>query len=428
MPGEMARTTETDRRRRVLLLRSGRSRNAWVADEVAAHLMGCRVQIVRGLARKTPWAGLDDETLDSCFGHAAAVIAKVAVTGQRPDWRTPRDLEKAQIAAYRHQALDHWKRVNALSRQGDRSTVAFDPERHASCHDPMDRLFDQPDLRAIERDLLAELADDRLRSFWTIVLREGVPFKTAGDRLELSKAAVMACTRGGRAAFAGYLDRREDGDLCRDRSHDIAAKLAGTATRWRIERADAHLECCYACALIHEPSTSAMERGILGLGPAGLILRLVARASDAVSAPVVRVVESGGGSRAVAAGLAALTVAGAGVGAHRGSTVSPSDRRETTATSPVPTSSAEVVRRTAPAPQASTVSSAKPKAAVASKRRKANSERRKMPLKQRLVTQPATSPPPAVTQSNEFDIEAVPQIPAATPTVNQPPDLEFANP
>jgi len=310
----MAKSTTTKRGGRVLLARWGRHRCAWDADEVAAHLMGCRAQMVRGLARKSPWAGLEIETLDSCFGLAAAIIAKVAVSGQRPEWRTPRDLEKAQIAAYRYQALDHWKRVNAQSREGDRHAVVFDPERHASDHKPMDRLFDQPDLHTIERDLLAELADDRLRAFWTIVLHEQVPFKTAGDRLGLSKSAVMACTRGGRVAFANYLERRADGDLCRDRSLDITAKLAGTASAWRVERAEAHLESCYLCALIHEPRTSAIQRGILDLAPTGLVLRLLARAGDAASAPAVRIAESGSSSRTVAACVAAaLSVVGTSV-------------------------------------------------------------------------------------------------------------------
>jgi hypothetical protein len=276
--------------------------------------MSCQAQMVRGLGRRSPWAGLDDESLNSCFGHAAAVIVRVAVSGQRADWRTSKDLEKAQVAAFRHQALEHWKRVNAVSRQGERFTVAFDADRHAPDHAPIDRLFEQPDLHTIERDLLAELVDDRLRAFWTLVLREHLAFKDAGHRLGLTRAGVMACTRQGRTAFADYLVRRESGALCTARSRDIAARESGTADAAGVERAAAHLEACYACALVHEPETSALQRGILGLAPTGLVLRILSRAGDAASTPVARIVDSGSGSRAVAAGLAAVAVgAGSGV-------------------------------------------------------------------------------------------------------------------
>lgn len=298
--------------KRILLPRRGR---AWDGQQVAEHLMSCRSQMVYGLRRKTPWAGLDDETLESCFSHGAAVIARVASSGERPEWRTARDLEKAQIAAFRHQALDHWKRVNAQSRQGDRLAVEFDPERHAAPDAPIDRLYEQPDLHAIQRDLLAELDDPDLRGFWTPVLQDTVSFKAAGDKLGLNKAQVMARTRAGRAAFAAYLDRRDTGELCRVRELDIRAWRSGSADDAAAERAQAHLACCYACSLVHERARGAFERGILGVAPTGLVLRLLARLSDLASTPAGRITETVGGARLLAGGLTAVTIAGAGVDA-----------------------------------------------------------------------------------------------------------------
>lgn len=437
VPGHMSKATTTERKGR-LLSRWGRHCGEWDADEVAAHLMECRAQVVRGLARKTPWAGLDDETLDSCFGHAAAVIVKVAASGQRPEWRTPRDLEKAQIAAYRHQAFDHWKRANAQSRQSDRYAIAFDPDRHASDHTPIDRLFDQPDLHTIERDLLAELADDRLRAFWTIVLREQAPFKTAGDRLGLSKPAVMACTRRGRAAFANYLDRRADGELCRDRSSDIAASLAGTAPPWRIERAEAHLESCYACALIHEPGTSAIERGILGIAPTGLILRLLSRAGDAASVPAMRIAESGSGTRAVAAGLAALSVAGTGVAVQERAQQSQTTLEQGSSTAPTaPARRAAPLRRPA-APAAGTLGARRSAPPAVSATRRGQAARRitrKRPESTRRRKTPGRRVDNAVLPPRgEFDLEISgrsitppPPPPSAARRTNAP-NLEFPTP
>ncbi|MBA2348720.1 MAG: hypothetical protein H0V81_10545, partial [Solirubrobacterales bacterium] len=328
----------------------GRGARNWDSDEVAAHLMGCHAEIVRGLGRQAPWAGLDDDTIDSCFHHAAAFISEVAAAGSRPDWRSFDDLERAQVSAFRHQALDHWKRLNAVSRRGDRLTVEFDPERHVAGHEPIDRLFEQPDVVTIERDLLAELTDPHLRAFWTVVIEGHVTFKEAGDRLGLSKAGVMAATRGGRSVFAGYLARRESGDLCRERGLDIVAERAGRASELQRERAAAHLEGCYACALVYEPKTSAFSRGILGLAPTGLILRLVARVGEASSVPAIRFAESGSGSRAVAAGLAAVSVAGAGVGVSATTAESEPDPRRAPAAerSSVAAPSAAALRAPAP--------------------------------------------------------------------------------
>lgn len=290
------------------------SDGGWDADEVAEHLMACEREMVLGLARRSPWIGLDEVTQASCYGHAVAVVARIAASRQRPEWRRPRDLEKAQVAAYRNQALEHWRRVNAHSRRGDRFAVLFDPERHSLNHSPIDALFEPPDLHAVESDLLAELVQTELRDFWTIVLREQVEFKVAGDRLGLTKAGVIASTRAGRTAFASYLERRATGELCAQRGADIEAHHRGAASSIQSLRARAHLESCYVCALAHEPRTNAFQRGILALSPLGLVLRLTVRASEAVSAPATRVADAGAVTRAVAAGVAALTVAGSSFG------------------------------------------------------------------------------------------------------------------
>lgn len=429
VPSRAARTATTERSGRFLRARWSRGRDGWSADEVAAHLVGCRAQMIRGLARKSPWAGLDDETLESCFHYAAAVIAKIAASGQRSEWRTPKDLEKAQIAAFRHQALDHWRRVNAQSRQGDRFTVAFDPDRHAAEHAPIDRLFEQPDLHTIERDLLAELADDRLRAFWSIVLLEQVSFKEAGDRLELSKSAVMACTRAGRAAFAGYLDQRASGELCRDRALDIAAHRAGSATRWRIERAEAHLESCYACALVHEPRTSAIERGILGLAPTGFILRLLSRAGDAASAPAMRIVESGSGSRAVAAGLAAVAAAGVGVGTQRGSEPKPRGGTPTSAAPAGPSGSRTALPPPAFSASPSSTPSAKPERGAAGSKQGPTKRTKRPPRPVGAPNRTETAPLTA-RSTDEFEIEVTRTQPPvhASPKTSSPPALEFDQP
>ena len=414
-----ANRVDATRGGRRLLARRGR---AWDAQDVAEHLMSCRGQMVHGLRSKTPWAGLDLDTLDSCFGHGAAVIAKVAASGQRPEWRTSGDLEKAQVAAFRHQALDHWKRINAQSRRGDRVAVSFDPERHAPQDAPMDRLFDQPDLVAIQRDLLAELADPELRAFWEAVLGGAGGFKSAGDELGLGKAQVMARTRAGRAAFSGYLDRRESGELCEDRGGDIAALRAGTASELRTERAEAHLEACYACALIHQPRNGALERGMLGAAPIGLLLRLASRASDLASIPATRWVEAGAVGRLAAAGVAALTVAASGAGIQAAT----DDRRPTPRTAPGAAppqrppaleafvTPALVLRSPAPAPMPSKRRSAAPPKRKVTRSRPA-SRSPTPPSRASARSAPSTSAP----ATSEFSFERGSQ--PATPTPTPPP-------
>ncbi len=413
------------RREPLLLARHGR---AWDADLVAAHLMSCQRQMVLGLGRRTPWAGLDAETLDSCFGHGAAVIARVAASGQRPEWRTAKDLEKAQVAAFRHQALDHWKRVNAHSRRGDRLAVAFDPERHAAPDAPMDKLFEQPDLLVVQRDLLVELEDLGLRAFWRVVLTESVSFKAAGDQLGLDKAEVMARTRAGRTAFAAYLDRRETGELCEQRSADILALRAGAADERCVERAEAHLEACYACSLVHTPHDGAIERGILGAAPVGFLLRLAMRAGDVASVPTTRWTEAGTGARLVAGGLAALTVAGTGAGidaatTHHREPAAPPTRAVTSTTSaPV----REAIRSPAlvlPAATGTTapISASRKRAAAASAAARAR----------RSSTTAASSSAPA---TKEFSFEqraattVTPSTQAPSPSLPSPAAAEFAGP
>jgi len=436
MPTRGAKRVEAERRGPVLLARRGR---CWDAQEVAEHLMSCRAQMVCGLRRKTPWAGLDADTLDSCFGHGAAVIARVAASGQRPEWRRAKDLEKAQIAAFRHQALDHWKRVNAQFRQGDRLAVAFDPERHASPDTPMDRLFEQPDLHTIQRDLLAELADPELRAFWGVVLAEAGSFKVAGDRLGLTKAQVMARTRAGRSAFASYLDRRETGELCQERGEDIFALRAGTGNDARAERAEAHLVSCYACSLVHEPHTGAFERGILSVAPIGLLLRLATRAGEVASVPATRWTEAGAGARLVTGAVVALTVAGSGLGieaATRDRTIAHESRPNVTR--PAPGGVREGSRtpaRLLPRPIRALPRSrvVVPKAPTATTR---SAEQRPSRPEPSSATDPTPSPPASGPAASEFSFErgstpAAPTAPVAPPATTpqtSPPAPEFSSP
>ena len=157
-----------------LLRRGGAA--GWDPDEVAEHLMARETRIVRGLAQSTPWVGIDDDTLGSYYGFAAAIIARVAETGAREDWRTLDDLERAQVSAFRNQAFDHWKHRNATVRTADKHAVTFDPQRHDPGEAVFDRLFAQPDLVTVRRDLLAELTDPTLRSFWTLVFSEQITY------------------------------------------------------------------------------------------------------------------------------------------------------------------------------------------------------------------------------------------------------------
>ncbi len=424
------------------MMRRG-GRDGWDPDEVAGHLMARRAGIMRGLARSSPWAGIDEDTRASYYGSAAATIARIAATGEREDWQTFADLERAQITAYRHESLDHWKRLNAASRRGDKSAVEFDADRHITGVAPLDKLFEQPDVIAVQRDLLADLTDENLRAFWTTVFEEQVTFKEAGDRLGMTKSGVMVATKSGRKLFAGHLHRRASGELCRSRGLDIKALNSGDASATQRERAEAHLEGCYACALVHEPRTSALDRGLLGLAPTGLILRLLSRAGDAASVPALRVAESGTVGRAAAAGVAALAVAGAGVGVKAELAPSHSERKppiETTVRAPT---TARVFRPVdPPAPPTATLGSgsaaARRSQTQATKAAATAMKRKRQRAAQTEFAAPVAPSPvrPAASAPPEFEIEqtgpAAPApsspTPTAPPKASSPAQLEFPTP
>ena len=429
------RVTSVERRRLVLARREGR----WDKVPVAEHLMACRRQMIFGLRHKSPWAGLDLDTLDSCFGAAAALVVEIAASGKRADWRTAEDLEKAQIATYRNQVRDHWKHINAQARTGDRLSVVFDPERHAAPDAQLERLYMQPDLFEIRRDLLAELTDPDLLTFWQLVFDERLTFKVAGDRLELTKSQVMVRTRSGRALFIAYLDRRETGDLCIERGADIAATRAGSASDPVRERAEAHLESCYGCSLVHAPRTSALDRGMLGLAPVGLVLRLHTRLSEVATSAAMRCADAGPGARVAAGGLVAAALAGSAVGLDAATTPAPPAAMVRTAPArqvPVP----ELLRRpgmsVTPALAETVVGSAgngmprtvaRPRGGGADPGATTNATSVPTPP----TPAPATTPPPAAPEFSfergrtVVTAESVP--PAAVPIAPVPP-AEFAGP
>ena len=425
--------SQQERRGRVLLARRGRP---WDEQQVAAHLMSCRAQMVCGLRRKAPWAGLDADTLDSCFGLGAAVIVRVAANGGRPDWRTVEDLEKAQIAAFRNQAFDHWKRVNARSRQGDRLAIPFDPERHAAPDPQMERLFAPPDLYAIRRDLLAEVDDPALRAFWSLVLGQELTFKAAGDQLGLTKAQVMARTRAGRVLFAGYLERRERGVLCRERGADIVARRAGTADAARAERAEAHLDSCYACSLVFEPQRGAFERGILGIAPLELLVRITTRAGDVASVAATRWTEAAAGARIAAAGLAAAAVVGSGVGLN--AATRPEPPASTDSKKPAKREAPPVVREAFRTPALLVPAPASPRPGSRDAGRSRATASAAKPARRADRTTAGPSPgatPSSRIASREFSFETAGEAtapvvarPPATPPPAPPPTAEFAGP
>lgn len=437
-----ARTATTSRKGRAPRAWRRSGVRGWDPDEVAAHLVAQQPQIVRGLARRTPWAGIDDETLASLYGHAAAVIARIAGSAQRPDWRTLKDLERAQVTAYRHQALDHWKLVNAQSRLGERSTVPFDETVHQSGDAPLDRLFEHPDVLSIARDLLAELADEELHDFWTIVFTEGVVFKEAGARLEMNKAAVIAATRNGRAAFERYLEQRASGALCVERGRDIDAVRAGVATPFRAERAAAHIESCYACGLVHDPGTGAFERGLLGVAPTALLVRLLTRAGEVASIPVTRFSESSAVSRAATVAVTAAAAAGSGLGVKAVVEQPPAPKAAIVRPTPPP-ATARVAALVPDKIRAATVirppavvqaAAAKPRRAAAAAARAA---KKKASTSKAAAVRAATAAAASRrVEENEFSPEVGaqrPPAPQSAPPVNKPappapPELEFGNP
>ena len=281
----------------------------WSADEVAEHLLDRMPAIVTGLARRTPWAGIDRETCDELYLSAAATVSRLSAAGERPDWRTPRHLERAVIAAFRHEALAHWKTVNAQKRRGDREAAPFDPERDAPADDPLNRLF-EPDPREelVARDWLAQLRGE-VREFWEPVVLDGIEYKEAGDRLGVDKARRQALYRDGIEHLTRFRRLLEEGRVCQLRAPAIAAYRAGTADPVTAERARAHLASCLPCALVHEAGASALERGILHALPVAAVGRAVAWVREI---PLGRAAETAGAGGAMLFGKGVAVVVCAG--------------------------------------------------------------------------------------------------------------------
>jgi hypothetical protein len=275
--GSGAVRTRAPRRLPALLAPLGR--RGWDCDDVAAHLMQRREPIVRGLAHRTPWSGIKADTLNGLYSEAAAIISRIAASQYRRDWRTHADLERAVIAAFRHQALHHWRSVNAAKRRGDRDAVEFDPERHARSEEVLASIFDaNPHEELVARDWLAQL-DGEVRQFWRLLL-DGVSFTDAGDRLGLSYAQSKVHHRAGLEQFARFRALQEAGKVCHLRAGAIAAYRSGTADAITAERAQAHLACCLACALVHDRQASAVTRGLFHVLPLPAVARAFARLRD----------------------------------------------------------------------------------------------------------------------------------------------------
>lgn len=282
----------------------------WSADQVAEHLIERMPAIVTGLARRTPWAGIDRETCDELYLSAAATVSRLAAAGDRPDWRTPRHLERAVIAAFRHEALAYWKAVNAQKRRGDREAAPFDPEHDAPTDDPLNRLYESdPREELVARDWLAQLRGE-VREFWEPVVLEGVEYKEAGERLGVDKARRQALYRDGIEHLGRFRQLLEEGRVCQLRAPAIAAYRAGTADAVTAERARAHLACCLPCALVHEAGASALKRGILHALPVAAVGRAVAWVREL---PLGRAAETAGAGGIALFGksVAAVVCAGA---------------------------------------------------------------------------------------------------------------------
>jgi hypothetical protein len=242
--------------------------------------MGRQTPVTRGLARRSPWAGIDADTLDELYLSAAATISNLADSGSRHAWQTARDLERAVIAAFRHEALSHWKIVNAQKRRGDRDAVAFDPERDGASRSELELILESdPREELVARDWIVQL-HGQVRAFWEPVILDGVDYKQAGDRLGLSKAQRQAMYREGIEHLGRFRALVEEGRVCQLRAPAIAAYRDGTADPVVAERARAHLDCCLSCALTHEPRASALTRGLLGVLPWPAMTRAIARLRD----------------------------------------------------------------------------------------------------------------------------------------------------
>ena len=279
------------RPRRLVLAPVGR--RGWDCDDVAAHLLDRRAALIGSLARRSPWGGIDRETLDGLYVEAAAKVARIAGSQQRRDWRTRRDLERAMIAAFRFEAQHYWRNVKAEKRRGDRAPVPFDPDEHAEGEDLLARIFDaSPHEELVARDWLAQLRGE-VRAFWALLL-EGVSFTHAGERLGLPYRECQALYRAGLEQLGRFRALQESGKVCQLRAPAIAALRAGTADDLTAERARAHLACCLSCALVHERNASALRRGILHVLPLPAVVRALARVRDLVGDRAAEAATAGG--------------------------------------------------------------------------------------------------------------------------------------
>lgn len=214
------------------------------------------------------------------------------------------------MAAYRHRALTHHRAVRAHKRSRDLNALLFDAEQHGGSDPGFARLFDDPRDHVVAEDWLAELDAGPLRDLWRSVLVDGRTLKEAGDALGLTKPAVTKLTRDGRRLFERFAELSTRGVTCSYRASAVRAFADGTASDVEADRARAHLACCLPCALVHDPAASAISRGLFGALPLPVLLLrlrdvLAERAGGAVGT------FGGAGGAKVAAGLAALTVAGA---------------------------------------------------------------------------------------------------------------------
>lgn len=277
--GSSATRSRPSRRRPAVLTPLGR--RGWDADAVASHLLQRRYAIMRGLRHRTPWRGIEEETLKELYDEAVTTVAQLAASQQRRDWRTRAHLERAVIAAFRHQAQHHWRHFNAMKRRGDRDAVEFDADLHGATDEVLTRIFDvNPHDALVARDWLAQVDGD-VRDFWRLLI-DGASFRQAEEELGLTYAECKVHQRVGLEQFARFRTLQEEGKVCQLRASAIAAYLAGTADAPTAERAEAHLACCLACALVHDQKASAVSRGLFHLLPVPLLARTFGRLRDLV--------------------------------------------------------------------------------------------------------------------------------------------------
>lgn len=249
---------------------------------------------MRGLRHRTPWRGIEEETLKELYDEAVTTVAQLAASQQRRDWRTRAHLERAVIAAFRHQAQHHWRHFNAMKRRGDRDAVEFDADLHGATDEVLTRIFDvNPHDALVARDWLAQVDGD-VRDFWRLLI-DGASFRHAGEELGLTYAECKVHQRVGLEQFARFRTLQEEGKVCQLRASAIAAYLAGTADAPTAERAEAHLACCLACALVHDQKASAVSRGLFHLLPVPLLARAFGRLRDLVGDRAAEATAGGAG-------------------------------------------------------------------------------------------------------------------------------------